>query len=95
MDTQSTAQTIPLRHQEAMTDIAQLIRVKSIEKWGPNSPVELLGLSPKIRDTMEKVQKFAKFNQTILITGESGVGKEFLRRPAACLEIAPGHPLSS
>jgi transcriptional regulator with GAF, ATPase, and Fis domain len=92
MDTQSTAQTIPLRHQEALTDIAQLIRVKSIEKWGPNSPVELLGLSPKIRDTMEKVQKFAKFNQTILITGESGVGKEFFAKACYLLGDRTGAP---
>jgi transcriptional regulator with GAF, ATPase, and Fis domain len=86
METQSTAQTIPLpvearcRYYGAMTGIAQLVRAKSIEKWGPNVPVELLGLSPKMRDTLEKVQKFAKFNQTILITGESGVGKEFFAK---------------
>jgi transcriptional regulator with GAF, ATPase, and Fis domain len=80
METQSTAQTVLLSYYDAMTDIARLIRAKSIERWGPGLPVELLGLSPKMRDTLEKVQKFAKFNQTILITGESGVGKEFFAK---------------
>jgi transcriptional regulator with GAF, ATPase, and Fis domain len=86
MEIPSSAQTIPLPAEPhrpqlgAMTDIARIIRAKSIEKWGPTLPVELLGLSPKMRDALEKVQKFAKFNQTILITGESGVGKEFFAK---------------
>jgi transcriptional regulator with GAF, ATPase, and Fis domain len=76
-----------------MTDIARLIRAKSIEKWGPNLPVELLGVSPKMRDTLEKVQKFAKFNQTILISGESGVGKEFFAKACYLLGDRTHAPL--
>lgn len=99
METQSSAKSIPLSaephcsYDGAMTDIARLVRAKSIEKWGPSAPVELLGLSPKMRDTLEKVQKFAKFNQTILITGESGVGKEFFAKACYLLGDRTHAPL--
>ncbi len=63
-----------------MTDAALQVRAKSVEKWGPNQAVDLVGVSSKMRDTLDKVQKFAKFNQTILITGESGVGKELFAK---------------
>jgi transcriptional regulator with GAF, ATPase, and Fis domain len=63
-----------------MTEVAAQVRAQSLEKWGPKQSVELVGVSPKMRDTLDKVQKFAKFNQTILITGESGVGKELFAK---------------
>jgi len=63
-----------------MTEVAAQVRAKSLERWGPKQSVELVGVSPKMRDTLDKVQKFAKFNQTILITGESGVGKELFAK---------------
>jgi hypothetical protein len=56
------------------------IRAKALEKWGASQAVEVVGLSQKMRDMLDKVQKFAKFNQTILITGESGVGKELFAK---------------
>jgi transcriptional regulator with GAF, ATPase, and Fis domain len=69
------------------TEVADLVRGKSLEKWGPKQSVELVGTSHKMRETLEKVQKFAKFNQTILITGESGVGKELFAK--ACYLLSP------
>ncbi|MBV8813945.1 MAG: sigma-54-dependent Fis family transcriptional regulator [Verrucomicrobia bacterium] len=71
----------------ATTETAQLIRAKSIEKWRSNLPVELIGVSPKMQEALDKVQKFAKFQQTVLITGESGVGKEFFAK--ACYLLSP------
>ena len=63
-----------------MTDVAFQVRAKSLQKWGLKQAVDLVGVSSKMRDTLDKVQKFAKFNQTILITGESGVGKELFAK---------------
>ena len=68
-----------------MTNVALQVRTKSLEKWGVKQAVDLVGVSSKMRDTLDKVQKFAKFNQTILITGESGVGKELLPIIRVCL----------
>src|SRR5580700_1589293 len=87
MKSDSTANVVPFPNAAVnqkidanMTEIALHIRAKALEKWGANQAVEVVGLSQKMRDTLDKVQKFAKFNQTILITGESGVGKELFAK---------------
>lgn len=75
-----------------LTEIALHIRAKAVEKWGANQAVELVGLSQKMRDTLDRVQKFAKFNQTILITGESGVGKELFAKACYLLSARTNAP---
>ena len=87
MDSDSTANVVPFpstkvsrETDKTMTDVALHVRTKSLEKWGIKQAVDLVGVSSKMRDTLDKVQKFAKFNQTILITGESGVGKELFAK---------------
>jgi Nif-specific regulatory protein len=67
-------------------EIAREIRVRCMELGGVGQPVELIGVSPKLQDTLSKLKKFAKFNQPILITGESGVGKEFFAK--ACYVLS-------
>src|SRR5258708_1785903 len=87
MNSDTTANVVPFPSTKVnrgtdntMTDAALQVRAKSVEKWGPNQAVDLVGVSSKMRDTLDKVQKFAKFNQTVLITGESGVGKELFAK---------------
>ncbi|MBV8214964.1 MAG: sigma-54-dependent Fis family transcriptional regulator [Verrucomicrobia bacterium] len=87
MNSDSTANVVPFPPTKinrgtdpTMTDVGLQVRAKSIEKWGPNQAVDLVGVSSKMRDTLDKASKFAKFNQTILITGESGVGKELFAK---------------
>jgi transcriptional regulator with GAF, ATPase, and Fis domain len=87
MNSDSSANVVPFPQTKAkletegtMTEVGLQVRTMALGKWGPNQPVDLVGVSPKMRDTLEKVQKFAKFNQTILITGESGVGKELFAK---------------
>ena len=94
MNSDSTANVVPFPSamvnrgtNVTMTEVALEVRAKSLAKWGANQSVELLGVSQKMRDTLDKVQKFAKFNQTILITGESGVGKELFAK--ACYLLSP------
>ena len=94
MDSDSTANVVPFpstkvgrETDKTMTDVAFQVRAKSLEKWGIKQAVDLVGVSSKMRDTLDKVQKFARFNQTILITGESGVGKELFAK--ACHLMSP------
>jgi transcriptional regulator with GAF, ATPase, and Fis domain len=65
---------------DSLCPAAQEILADSLQHWGVKQAVEIIGLSSKIRDALEKVRKFGRFNQTILITGESGVGKELFAR---------------
>jgi transcriptional regulator with GAF, ATPase, and Fis domain len=87
MKSDSTANVVPFPNvivnqkiDADMTEVALQIRAKAVEKWGANQAVDVVGLSQKMRETLDKVHKFAKFNQTILITGESGVGKELFAK---------------
>lgn len=63
-----------------MGDVATEVRIRSIEKWGMDRRVELIGVSAKLSESLEKIKRFARFNQPILITGESGAGKELFAR---------------
>lgn len=77
---------------DALTEVAQQVRTRAVEKWGINQSVELVGTSSKMRDTLDRVQKFARFNQTILITGESGVGKELFAKACYLLSARTKAP---
>jgi hypothetical protein len=65
MKSDSTANVVPFPNAAGnqkidanMTEIALQIRAKALEKWGVNQAVEVVGLSQKMRETLDKVQKF-------------------------------------
>ena len=70
-----------------LCDSALRIRQLSAEKWGDEKAVELVGQSPTMTALLAKVEKFARFNEPILIAGESGVGKELFAK--ACYVLGP------
>ncbi len=63
-----------------LLDIACRIHQKSSALWGPDRAVSLVGESEAMAAVLRKVEKFARFDEPILITGESGVGKELFAR---------------
>jgi len=63
-----------------LLDIARRIHQKSSSLWGPERAVSLVGESEAMATVLRKVEKFARFDEPILITGESGVGKELFAR---------------
>jgi DNA-binding NtrC family response regulator len=58
--------------------VAAKVRDASIALWGDSKAVEIVGRSPKIIELQKKIEKIAPFQEPVLITGESGVGKESL-----------------
>ena len=52
------------------------IRELSVERWGDARAVEMIGDSPAFVSLLSKIQKFAPFSEPVLITGESGSGKD-------------------
>jgi transcriptional regulator with GAF, ATPase, and Fis domain len=70
-----------------LCETATRIRQLSGEKWGEDKAVELVGQSPVMTKLLAKVEKFARFNEPILIVGESGVGKELFAK--ACYVLGP------
>jgi DNA-binding NtrC family response regulator len=52
------------------------MREQSLSHWGQDRVIELIGRSPAFVDMLGKLEKFGPFREAVLITGESGVGKE-------------------
>jgi len=56
---------------------AMRLRALSIDRLGADRAIELVGLAPSLNDALGKREKIAKYREPVLITGESGAGKEF------------------
>lgn len=78
-----------------LCDRALRIRQLSAEKWSDEKAVELVGQSPVMTALLAKVEKFARFNEPILITGESGVGKELFAKACYVLGTRLDKPFVS
>jgi DNA-binding NtrC family response regulator len=52
------------------------MRDMSLQHWGQDRVIELIGRSPAFVDLLAKLEKVGPFREAVLITGESGVGKE-------------------
>jgi DNA-binding NtrC family response regulator len=61
-----------------LTDVAVRVERISIEEWGVKRAVSMVGRAPCILDVQRKAEKIAAFDEPVLITGESGAGKEYL-----------------
>ncbi|MCG8457106.1 MAG: sigma 54-interacting transcriptional regulator [Holophagales bacterium] len=59
-----------------LSPVAARVLEVSIERWGAENSVDIIGRSSAMRKTLESVEKLARFREPVLIRGESGVGKE-------------------
>jgi transcriptional regulator with GAF, ATPase, and Fis domain len=57
-------------------ELAHRISELSIQCWGSERTVEIVGLSPVLETQLARLEKTARFREPVLILGESGVGKE-------------------
>jgi len=48
--------------------------------WNPESPYRMVGNSPVLRLTVREIARASKFDYPVLISGETGVGKELVAR---------------
>jgi len=60
--------------------IENALQQKAERKSLPDSPVVTIGQSPEIMDIRRKIQKVSNKDVTVLITGETGTGKELIAR---------------
>jgi len=70
-----------------LSPVAERIRDLSIRKWGERRAIEIVGGCSRITELLRKIEKFAQFDEPILITGSSGVGKELVA--SACHLLSP------
>jgi transcriptional regulator with GAF, ATPase, and Fis domain len=61
-----------------MCETARRVRAASVTRWGEDAGVDIVGRSPGFVDVVNKLAKIARYTEPVLISGESGVGKEQL-----------------
>lgn len=69
------------------------VRALSVESWGEAKALEMVGTSPAMLKLFQALEKVAPFNEPILITGESGSGKEGAAQAIYLLGPRRGKPL--
>lgn len=79
-------------HDRFMGDLARRVRELSIETWGEHRAVEIVGLHPGFLDLLARLEKSASYDEPVLITGESGCGKELLASALYLLGPRRGQP---
>lgn len=61
-------------------DIARNIQQQSLDVWGEQRAIVLIGRHPLLAEALEKIVRFAASDSPVLITGETGTGKELFAR---------------
>ncbi len=82
----------PEERSRFMSGIARQVEEVALREWGEKRTVCMIGLSPAITEVHEKLHKIAAFDHPVLITGESGVGKEALAQAIYLLGPRRGMP---
>ncbi|MEM9557813.1 MAG: sigma 54-interacting transcriptional regulator [Acidobacteriota bacterium] len=72
--------------------VASSIRAASLERWGPESAVCIVGRSEALQSMLERVEKLSGFREPVLIHGESGVGKEMVAQALYLLGASAAEP---
>ncbi len=65
---------------EYQTGIARMLLELSTACWGREQATILIGRHPRLEDTLTRLVRFAAAEGSILITGETGTGKDLLAR---------------
>jgi transcriptional regulator with GAF, ATPase, and Fis domain len=65
---------------EAQSTVARQVRALSLARWGAGRETILIGRDERFSDALDAVVRFAASDQPLLISGESGAGKELFAR---------------
>jgi len=68
--------TIDAPPMPGLSEVAERVLSLSLEEWGAGRAAEMIGLSVPYKTLLAKLLKISAFHEPVLITGESGVGKE-------------------
>src|SRR5712692_8809076 len=78
-----------------LSEIGLRVRALSVERWGAPRALEMVGLSPRFIEFQAKLAKAARYREPVLITGESGVGKEGVAQAVYLMGMQKGRPYLS
>ena len=77
------------------TELARRVRLMSLERWGERREAVLVGQHESIVALQDRVQRFAQGSGPVLITGETGTGKEIFARAIYLLSPRSKKPFVS
>lgn len=77
------------------TELARRIRLMSLERWGERRETLLVGQHASMLALQERVNRFAQASGPVLITGETGTGKELFARSIYLLSKRSRKPFLS
>jgi DNA-binding NtrC family response regulator len=80
---------------QEMSEIAQRVFRLSAAEWGERRAIEMVGMAPGFLELLAKTEKVAPFSEPVLITGESGSGKEAVAQAIYLLGSRRGMPYVS
>ncbi len=72
------------------TALAGAIHSRSCARWGEATPTALVGQHPAFVAALERLARFARSDSPVLITGETGTGKELFARALYLLSRRDG-----
>jgi transcriptional regulator with GAF, ATPase, and Fis domain len=75
-----------------LSELARAVRDRSVENWGAAHEVTLIGRDAALLEALRKLQRFAPSSAPILLTGETGTGKELFARALYLLGPRRGRP---
>ena len=79
----------------ALSEVAREVQDLARRSWGEGRSVDMVGCSKPYVDLLLKLEKVASFNEPVLITGESGSGKEGIAQALYLLGPRRGRPMVS
>src|SRR5262245_21198516 len=65
---------------DRLSRIADLVAARSKERWGEHQRTTIIGRHPSVDAVLEQAARFARSDSSVLITGETGTGKELFAR---------------
>ncbi|MET0553744.1 MAG: sigma 54-interacting transcriptional regulator [Vicinamibacteria bacterium] len=82
-------------HQPGRTALAETIEGRARVRWPDASRTVIIGLDAAFTGALERVARIAEADSSILLTGETGTGKELFARALYLLSRRDGQPFLS
>jgi transcriptional regulator with GAF, ATPase, and Fis domain len=67
-------------HDDCQVSLARLVAAKSEQRWGPKRATVIVGQDLGLATVLERARRFAQSESPVLVTGETGTGKELFAR---------------
>jgi DNA-binding NtrC family response regulator len=74
------------------TPVARVIHQRAVERWGEAQPTLIIGRHVSLESALERISRLAGSEAPVLITGETGTGKELFARALYLLSKRNGMP---